>query len=132
MSNIISLDQQILDFLLDLEDISQDDLDREAKTADEYSGKYKTIKITVQNRLISMPLSESVGGKSNSEAKKTETTKIRAQKVFWGLKEWLPFWGQFKRIHNNDDVETKDTFHSILFRQLSQTQGPINLIVTLQ
>src|SRR5436190_5722303 len=109
------LDKQILDFLLDQEDVTEDDLNCEVKSADDYVEAFHSINVTINNRL------QNSGNESVLSRLSTETSKKRFKlptiefiKFSGKLEEWLPFWSQFRRIDEDDEIDEVDKFQYLL------------------
>ena len=114
-------DQQIFNELLESENTSDAVFDTEMSTADEYISKYNKIKITIEQRLVKDVNEEICSRKSENGhsvcdnfKKKFKLPVIEFQRFSGEIKEWLPFWSQFKRIHEDADIENEDKFQYLL------------------
>lgn len=112
-------DQQIFNELLALEEISDAEYNSEILSADEYMAKFNKIKITIEQRLV-RETNEEIKRSSNGHIicdnvrKKFKLPLIEFQKFSGEIKEWLPFWSQFKRIDEDADIENEDKFQYLL------------------
>lgn len=112
------LDKVILDYLLDIED-NTSDFDDEIKSSSEYVEKFNQVKIYVQNKLDKIKFNsdnESVLSRIGSETskKRYRLPLIEFSKFSGDLKDWLTFWGQFKRIDEDEAIDEVDKFQYLL------------------
>lgn len=109
IKEIRELDDKILDFLLDID--SQEQYDAEYSEIEEYYVRFDQITLKF-NMLSRNTLTEdnTVSVKSN----KLKLPKIELRKFCGDISEWLGFWSQFQRIHNDPDLEKEDKFQYLI------------------
>ncbi|KAJ8971035.1 hypothetical protein NQ317_013969 [Molorchus minor] len=114
IGQINSLNEQLLDLLLDA-DCNEEDIDNEVAKADDLTSKYNKLKFKIE-KLILKDLQPNVCLPSQSAASKNKLKYPRIEfKKFGGdRKDWIPFWSQFKRIHNDDEIEKEDKFQFLI------------------
>ncbi|UYV82752.1 hypothetical protein LAZ67_22000735 [Cordylochernes scorpioides] len=100
--------------LLTEEDASEDLFLAEAEGCNAYECMLDTIEVKVQEALESIAAvqQERKGSTSASMEKRIcKLPKLELLKFNGTLKEWLPWWGQFERIHQDDSLSGVDKFH---------------------
>ncbi|UYV67536.1 hypothetical protein LAZ67_5001142 [Cordylochernes scorpioides] len=100
--------------LLIEEDASEDLFLAEAEGCNAYECMLATIEVKVQEALESIAAvqQERKGSTSASMEKRIcKLPKLELLKFNGTLKEWLPWWGQFERIHQDDSLSGVDKFH---------------------
>lgn len=109
--DLAHLDADILDLLLQNTDTQTQDLDKEVQAADEYSGKYKRISLYLQKSLNAVEDSVS---DINITKRKFKLPALELKKFGGEVKDWLTFWGQFKKINDDPDIDDSDKFQYLL------------------
>ncbi|XP_054279009.1 uncharacterized protein LOC128997397 [Macrosteles quadrilineatus] len=122
-----TLDREILDFLLD-SGADEEELNEEVRLADEYVEKFNQISLAVQSRLIrarsTSPNSNgSVMSKSTAVRTKLRLPTIEFTKFSGDLKDWLPFWAQFKRIDDDENIDDIDKYHYLVQATLANSRA---------
>ncbi|XP_054287608.1 uncharacterized protein LOC129003337 [Macrosteles quadrilineatus] len=122
-----TLDREIFDFLLDSE-ADEEELNEEVRLADEYVEKFSRISLAVQSRLIrsraTSPNSNgSVMSKSTAVRTKLRLPTIEFTKFSGDLKDWLPFWAQFKRIDDDENIDDIDKYHYLVQATLANSRA---------
>ncbi|KAJ8978051.1 hypothetical protein NQ317_015232 [Molorchus minor] len=114
IGQINSLNEQLLDLLLDA-DCNEEDIDNEVAKADDLTSKYNKLKFKIE-KLILKDLQPNVCLPSQSAASKNKLKypRIEFKKFGCDRKDWIPFWSQFKRIHNDDEIEKEDKFQFLI------------------
>ncbi|UYV64985.1 hypothetical protein LAZ67_3002655 [Cordylochernes scorpioides] len=100
--------------LLIEEDASEDLFSAEVEGCDAYERMLTTMEVKVQDALESIAAiqRERNGSTSASMEKRIcKLPKLELLKFSGTLKEWLPWWGQFERIHKDDSLSEVDKFH---------------------
>ncbi len=68
--------------------------------------RFVRLKTTVQKILNNVKIETLQNGSLNFQ---------KQFKLFGGeIKEWLPFWAQFKKIHNDKEIENEDKYQYLL------------------
>ncbi|GFU94159.1 CCHC-type domain-containing protein [Trichonephila clavipes] len=113
-SDLTELDNQICGFLL--ENSNDDKYEAEYLAVEEYSAKMTHTKNSVDMYLNKKYESErgSVYPISPQIKRKLKLLKIELVKFNGEIKNWLAFWSQFKRIHDDDKVENEDKFQYLI------------------
>jgi hypothetical protein len=113
---ILDLDQKIIDAMLDA-DATDDEMDQEMLEAEEIKNSISAIKLLVNEALkpTSRPGSpapsdafETASGLSTKRNYKLP--KIEIKKFDGDLKNWLGFWAQFQKIHDDEELHEADKF----------------------
>ena len=108
------VDEEILDLLLRA-DMREDELDKEMQGADEYAHKYKRLNLLVQRRLDTTIKTEDCDNSLLNVTKRKFKLPTTELKKFGGdVKDWLTFWGQFKKIDGDPDIDEADKFQYLL------------------
>ncbi|UYV82357.1 hypothetical protein LAZ67_21001781 [Cordylochernes scorpioides] len=104
-----------IETLLVEEDASEDLFSAESEGCDTYERMLTTMEVKVQDALESITTIQRERNGSTSalsEKRICKLPKLELLKFSGTLKEWLPWWGQFERIHKDDtlsDVESSIT-----------------------
>ncbi|UYV82362.1 hypothetical protein LAZ67_21001788 [Cordylochernes scorpioides] len=88
-----------------LEDLFTADLEG----CDVYERMLTRMEVEVQDPLESIATNQRERDGSTSALSEKRICKL--PKFSGTLREWLPWWGQFERIHNNDTLSNVDKFH---------------------
>lgn len=123
------LDSKILDEMLDREELIDEDLDKEQESSQEYGIRFELLKLKMlaieckgQAGVDNIDQNEDAQSNlsvSSSHCKSLKLPPISIETFDGELKNWLPFWGQFEHIHNDEAIST---FHK--FRILHQSMKP--------
>ncbi|XP_055942529.1 uncharacterized protein LOC129972416 [Argiope bruennichi] len=95
------------------EDINEDDIEKESRSADEYSLNFKRMSLLVDrktNPTVNADTLSSVGG----EKRKFKLPRLELKKFGGEIKDWLPFWGQFVKIDEDNDIDETDKFQYLV------------------
>ena len=116
---VSSLDQKIIEILNRDASEEQDD---ELLSVSEYEKKYRTAKVKANNFLEDGVTSSNHSFRSASpgphaahSSKKTyKLPKIEIAKFSGDLKDWLGFWSQFQKIHEDSALHANDKFQYLV------------------
>lgn len=115
LEKIRTYDQDILDVFLDSKD--EDGYEQEILAMDKYSSDVSIAKIKIDRALltfaknIQQPSEYSTAPSSKDQQKrKFKLPKIELMKFNGKLIDWLSWWSQFEKIHNDDELHTTDKF----------------------
>ena len=116
---VSSLDQEIIEILNHDASEEQDD---ELLSVSEYEEKYRTAKVKADNFLedgVSSSnqsfISASPELRAAHSSKKTyKLPKIEITKFSGDLKDWLGFWSQFQKIHEDSALHASDKFQYLV------------------
>jgi hypothetical protein len=93
----------------------EDELEKEMQSADEYAHRYKRLNLLVQRRLDTTIKTEDCDNSLlNVTKRKFKLPTIEFKKFGGDVKDWLTFWGQFKKIDGNPDIDGADKFQYLL------------------
>lgn len=116
---LIALDHEVLNALLD-EDGPEELVDEETSTVDEYKDKIRNCKSRINDVLYrnngpASPTPSEYSTASGGTMKRNfKLPKIELKKFNGDLKEWLGFWSQFEKIHEDDSLHASDKFHYLV------------------
>lgn len=102
-------------------DVKEETIEAEIKSNDEYKRKYIRARMTAMTHLPAVA-NNGVNNVENltADAKSTmKLPKIELRKFQGDVKEWLPFWSQFKKIHEGATISKGDKFQYLI-----QTMAP--------
>ncbi|XP_024872411.1 uncharacterized protein LOC112454980 [Temnothorax curvispinosus] len=108
--------------LIETENVKTETIDAEMTSNDEYKRKYIRARMAAMTHL---PTAANNAGNNtmNSVVDKTHLVsaqpmiklpKIELKKFSGDVKEWLPFWSQFKKIHEDANINKGDKFQYLL------------------
>ncbi|XP_021965025.1 uncharacterized protein LOC110860286 [Folsomia candida] len=115
LEEINDLDQKVKDMMLD-ENQSEDDYAQETSRMEEFTDKIGVARLKIQKIIhptgVSISPSASLYSTADGgENKKFKLPKIEFPKFSGEIKDWLNWWGQFKKIHDDKQIEDGDKFH---------------------
>ncbi|UYV63047.1 hypothetical protein LAZ67_2002938 [Cordylochernes scorpioides] len=119
------LDQKMLDHMM-LADAEEDTLNCEIEEAEHYSDTFITLErrvrelIDLDNKIDVKSLGSSNG---SSMAKSYKLPKFEIRKFDGELINWLPFWAQFEKIHEDTELHDADKFHYLVQSMQSNTRA---------
>ncbi|UYV72973.1 hypothetical protein LAZ67_10001348, partial [Cordylochernes scorpioides] len=103
-----------IETLLLEEEASEDLFSAELEGCDVYERMLTRMEVEVQNALESIATIQRERNGSTSalsEKRICKLPKLELLKFSGTLREWLPWWGQFERIHKDDTLSDVDKFH---------------------
>jgi hypothetical protein len=109
-----TLGEEVMNLLLQ-EEAGEEVLDKEMQSADEYACKYKRISLYVWKH-VSAAIKVEVDSNYILHVNKRKFQLPTLEfKKFWGdIKDWLTFWGQCKKIHEDLGMDDADKFQYLL------------------
>lgn len=105
------LDNQIRERMLSLEDFNEASYTEEVDKAEEFVHKWYTIKEICSSFKNT---TTDVTSQEVKSAKNYKLPKIEFKKFDDDLKNWLGFWGQFKKIHMDTNMNNEDKFQYLI------------------
>ena len=120
MQNISQLDQRYLDLLLgqDREDV---DLDSEMAKIDEYMCKFSALKMKVETQVnLSVAViyknTQSTSSCCTQSCSKLQLKypQIEFRKFGGDIRDWLSFWSQFRRIHEDQALPNEEKLQLLI------------------
>lgn len=121
-----SLDQKIKDLIVADTEISEEDMLREYETIENYRDKMSSERKKLERLLgnsnrrdesiIQDEVNSSIGSnRLDNQVRRNFKLPILEPKKFDGdVKNWIGFWGQFKKIHNDNYIDLEDKFQYLL------------------
>ncbi|UYV73534.1 hypothetical protein LAZ67_10004015 [Cordylochernes scorpioides] len=119
------LDQKMLNHMM-VADAEEDTLNCEIEEAEHYSDTFITLERKVRELIDSDNKSDikSLGSSNGSlMAKSYKLPKIEIRKFDGELINWLPFWAQFEKIHEDTELHDADKFHYLVQSMKSNTRA---------
>ncbi|XP_067121310.1 uncharacterized protein [Centruroides vittatus] len=114
-SKIETIDKEILDKLQKDEKCSQQMLDEEIEGIENYNGTFVDLKTRLERRLNTSGLDETRSeGETGYSKGNFKLPKIELQKFDGNLKNYLSFWGLFKKIHEDPNISDLDKFQYLI------------------
>ena len=116
------MDKQIGDLLLDDVAVTDEELEREREAADDYQERATIMKIRVEQVLEvqaqekrSVSSHETAGHSVEEGKQKTYKLPKLELKTFSGeMTDWLGWWSQFEKIHEDEDLHASDKFQYLV------------------
>ncbi|XP_071575634.1 uncharacterized protein [Temnothorax nylanderi] len=117
--------------LIETENVKTETIDAEMTSNDEYKRKYIRARMAAMTHLPTTANND-VNNTANSIADNTHLVsaqpmiklpKIELRKFSGDVKEWLPFWSQFKKIHENANINKGDKFQYPLQAMTAQSRA---------
>ncbi|XP_045482841.1 uncharacterized protein LOC123686673 [Harmonia axyridis] len=110
---IADLGRQLLDHILESESSEESALLSEIEAADNFLKKYHELKLIIESHSPNHS-DETSNVCSTHTKRKLKLPTIEFKKFGGDIRDWLPFWSQFKRIHNDEDLPVEDKFQYLL------------------
>ena len=111
---LFDIDARILDELVDSSD--EGAYETEYKVIEEYKDKLDLVRHKIEVFLTSKTSARahSVETDGHTGKKSLKLPKIELRKFSGEIKDWLGFWSQFQRIHDDPDIEKEDKFQYLI------------------
>ena len=116
-----NLDSTILDLMLDSEDCTEEDLNTEREAIYKYDDEWTRINLNLKRILTPSRPNSPVSSVSNystangvNSQKSYKLPKIEIKKFNGELTEWLGWWAQFQKIHEDESVHAADKFQYLV------------------
>jgi len=87
--------------------LEEDDIDKEIESDDSYRTHYLTAKMKISRIMQSTPEAGTRTIPSNT-IKTSKLPKLELSKFSGNIKDWLPFWSQFKKINDDSTISQED------------------------
>lgn len=99
-------------FELLLEEADESELEAEVQGRDEYLRKFTALKVKVNDFLENISQSSNptaiTGQLSNVSKRRFELPRIEFKHYDGSIRDWLAFWGQFSKIHDDPSIDNSD------------------------
>lgn len=105
---IITMDKDIQEQLLST--VNDDELEKEYDACEIYHLKWLSIKSNFDSKVKTTDSQDS----TNNEKKHLNLPKLEFIKFNGDPTRWLPFWGQFRKIHEDKNLHDSDKFQYLL------------------
>ncbi|KAJ8977557.1 hypothetical protein NQ317_019132 [Molorchus minor] len=128
LENLKQADREIYDALLE-SDASEEDLLADIEGSDHYERKYNTLSVRCDEILrpqaVEVRSVLSVSGNDDIvQGKRKFKLPVLEFKKFDGtIKDWLPFWSQFKKIHDDLDLDLSDKVEYLIQATVSGSRA---------
>ena len=117
MNNLNVISESVIDIMLDDPAITEAMIEQEYSDADSYKSKFLSAKLDMDDVTAARDgtTSQITSPQTRSENKRDiELPKIEL-KIFSGeIREWLPFWSVFQKIHIRAEIAKEDKFQYLL------------------
>lgn len=114
-NKVCTFDEQILGAMLELVDFNEEEYNKESNSIEEYEDKIRDIKIDVEVFLNPVRCdSPGLGDGSSIRRKNYRLPKIELKKFDGQWTEWLGWWAQFSKIHEDDELHETDKFQYLV------------------
>ncbi|XP_035228348.1 uncharacterized protein LOC118200500 [Stegodyphus dumicola] len=127
--DIEELNEQILNFIIST-DVTPEKVTDEMESWDIYKDEFITISRLVSEKLgaleqINLETRSQVSVSSNSprNTRSLKLPKIELKKFGGELLNWLPFWSQFEKIHEDPDLPESDKFQYLVQSMKQETRA---------
>jgi len=123
--DILVPDEQIITAILVSADYTDELLAEESLAIEEYKDKIRLALIKLEKVLVpKVPPASEYGSAQGGSMKKTfKLPKIELRKFNGELTDWLGFWAQFSKIHEDVDLHESDKFHYLVQAMLKGTRA---------
>jgi len=87
--------------------LEEEDIDKEIESNDSYRTHYLTAKMKISRIMHSSPEAGTTMITSNT-TRTLKLPKLELPKFRGNVKDWLPFWSQFKKINDDSTISLED------------------------
>lgn len=114
------LDDAIIDLIAEDDKYDEELISKELEDTEIYSDAFITVKRKINKTLnVNVPSNSTVVfnpliDNSNSKFKRYKLPKLNIKPFDSKLINYLPFWSQFKKIHEDEDLDDCDKFQYLL------------------
>ena len=89
---------------------SDDLINKELETDDAYKTQYLTAKMRTLSIVCPQNSNPTTRENSSNHVKTSKLPKLELPKFDGNIKDWLPFWSQFKKINDDSSISNEDKF----------------------
>ena len=112
-NELLQLNGNILNNLLASKKVEEDDIEKDTISADEYAYKLKKISLLIDRKADSDVDFDSRSS-TGATIRKFKLPPLELKKFGGEIKDWLQFWGQFRKIDKDPDVDEVDKFQYLV------------------
>lgn len=125
------LDKSIFDLILDNDD-TEEELESECATTEEYINKFNLIKEDIQSSQTkqvsdsvchSNALNWSMNNENTLATRKFRLPLIEIKKFNGEIRDWLQFWGLFKKVNEDVNIDNEDKFQYLIQATVPQSRA---------
>jgi hypothetical protein len=129
---LMQYDSEIMELLLAEEDGDEDEengVDREIAASEEYQRKVTKLQVHTERLLRPRPSSPTASEYSTASGGRLEKKrqfklpKIELKKFNGEVTEWLSWWAQFQKIHEDEDLHCSDKFQYLVQGMVEGTRA---------
>ncbi len=112
------------------ENANEEEQDKEFQTVMDYEKKFRAVKVPLDKVLFTEIVDKHTGSivasehshfsNSGMRRNQVQLPKIQLKKFSGDVKDWLGFWAQFQKIHEDEDIAVADKFQYLVH---SMVQG---------
>ncbi|XP_076290995.1 uncharacterized protein LOC143214167 [Lasioglossum baleicum] len=116
MKDLEETDNQIRDLMFESTDATDEMIEQECKEVDVYKNKFLGARIDMEefsSALYDAPVI-SVPSEYSENKKSLKLPRIELRKFDGCVREWLPFWSVFRKIHDDKAIVNEDKFQYLL------------------
>lgn len=117
IDDLRKVDGEIYNLLLE-DDANEEDLLTEMESSDSYGKKFTDLNIRCEERMqpestdaVGNEVASVISGNSRNNVagrRRFKLPTLESKKFDGGIKEWLPFWSQFQKVHDDPDIDLND------------------------
>lgn len=127
ISELKSYDSEMLDLMIAAK-VTEENLETEVISCEEYSDEFISMSRRIKEKLDNSDLRSNMNSKTDSnintcDGKRYKLPKIEIKKFDGQLLSYLSFWGQFKKIHEDKNLDDVDKFHYLAQSMLPGTRA---------
>lgn len=106
--DLLKLDKVIKDLML--ENLDEEELERELESCLSYKTKWLHLDMKFKTKMSKIQMKTD----SHENCKNMKLPKLQLQNFDGEIKSWLPFWGQFSKIHSDQTIDDFDKHQYLL------------------
>ncbi|XP_071041974.1 uncharacterized protein [Parasteatoda tepidariorum] len=111
---LLILNEKNVNSLVISENIEDDVIEKEASLSDEYSYKFKKMNLLFNRKVNLSTDIDTQSAISGNIRRKFKLPRLELKKFDGEIKDCLPFWGQFRKIDEDADIDETDKFQCLV------------------
>lgn len=124
---LLEANEILITYMYERDDVTDDDIATEIATNDEYNQKFLRARFAARNAIRITTANEATTNTPtvsrvdallpatvSTSMNQMKLSKIELKKYDGDVKEWLRFWSQFKKIHENPAVDKETKFQYLI------------------
>uniref|UniRef100_A0ABD2WZE2 CCHC-type domain-containing protein n=1 Tax=Trichogramma kaykai TaxID=54128 RepID=A0ABD2WZE2_9HYME len=119
----LDITQEHYNKLLCESEASEQDIEQQMATDDAYKTNFLTAKMKISALANTSGHAPNSNPNSAQSATRSNLAKLNMPKFQGSVREWLPFWSQFKRVHEDPSISREEKFQRLIDATIQGTRA---------